>query len=190
MKEEKQVYDRSKTRPIYASLAANAVKKLRAEAALNSPITKLNKPVLGYQRVMSHEQMLNGPRTANCSIEKKQKSLTVDDLTESMLYSCLKKYVMKQDKLQEYGYPMLDTEKDGCAILPPVDFKTLNDFKTSMRICFRCKKQFTVNEKGVPIVKEACVFHFGRLWNEKSKLARLLIGFFITVVLLFRLRSN
>lgn len=118
--------------------------------------------------MVSHQAILNGTRSATFSIQKKEKALTVEDLSDAMLYKFMKKYVMSQDKLKEYGYPFMDTQKEGCVILPVVDSKTLNDFKSNLRICSRCKKQFQVNDQGAPTTHEACVYHYGRLWNERS----------------------
>ena len=163
--EEKQVYDKSPNKKLYSSIAANAVKRIRNEAGTSKSVSATK---VGANKVVSHESILNGSKASQFSIEKRAKTLKAADLSESMLYTFLKKFTMKVETLKEYGYPMVDTEHDGCAILPPPDNKTLNDFKTSRRICCRCKNSFQVDDDGVPLTDEGCLYHWGRLWNERS----------------------
>lgn len=181
------MYDKSANRKLYASYAANAIKRIRNEHGAQKPITT----TVGLNKVVSHEMILNGRQAANCSVEKKNKSLKANELSEAMLYSLLKKYIMKPETMKEFGYPLRDPERDGCAILPPPDSKTLNNFKSQLRICSRCKKNFSVNERGIPIQKETCIYHFGRLWNERSTLLPLgRVGFIVTVFVQATAPSN
>ncbi|KAI1280755.1 RNA exonuclease 1 -like protein [Halotydeus destructor] len=167
LKEEKTVYEKSKSRIVYTSMAVGVIKRLRNESG--SVRKSSSSTMIKGNRVVSHEQMLNGPNSANCSIKKTHKVLKVEDLTDVMMYSCLKKYVMSQSKLIEYGYPIMSPDAEGTVILPIDDAKTLNDFKNTRRVCFRCKKSFHVDEEGIPLQKEACNYHNGRLWNMRSR---------------------
>ena len=167
LKEEKAIYDRVKSKMMYPNATASAILKLREEG-------KTVKPESGNQsksptKTMSHEQMLNGPNFVNCGFVKKRPSFDLLDLPQVYVYDFFKKFLMKEEDLRSYGYPFPDPLTPGRAILPKPDSKTWNDFKELVRVCCRCKKRFQVSEEGIPINrKDACVYHGGRIWSEKS----------------------
>ncbi|RWS17084.1 RNA exonuclease 1-like protein [Dinothrombium tinctorium] len=173
LEEEKVVYNRSNNKAIYVNLAANLIKRLRDEAGIkNDGMVDKKQPKIESStkignRLVSHETILNGPQASNCSIEKRDKPLRLEDLSDSMLYNLLKKFVLSKDQLREYGYPVQNPDVKDEVIYPLPDNKVKNNFMSSRRICSRCRTAFQVNEKGVPIKRETCVFHNGRLWNER-----------------------
>ncbi|KAI1280756.1 putative exonuclease GOR [Halotydeus destructor] len=105
----------------------------------------------------------------NASSKRPHKVLKVEDLTDAMMYSCMKKYVMSESKLNQYGYPIMSPEAEGTVILPIFDPKTLNDFENTRRVCFRCKNSFDVDEQGIPLQKKVCLYHNGSLRNMRSR---------------------
>ncbi|XP_015785573.1 RNA exonuclease 1 homolog isoform X2 [Tetranychus urticae] len=174
--EEKTIYTRSTSKNVYLNLAVNTIKRIRNEAnAKNSNSSSPSTPQTPTKsadgsignRPVSHEMILNGPHAEGCSIEKRRVSISVQDLSDAQLYTALKRYIMSINKLSEYGYPRPDPQVKGKAILPPSDAKCKNNFSSSRRICHRCMKNFAVDEFGYPLSLETCVYHSGRLWNER-----------------------
>lgn len=162
----------------------NAIKRIRNEANAKSANNSSNQQVISKvpdqstiasigNRPVSHTMILNGPHAEGCSIEKRRSSISVQDLTDVQLYTALKRYIMSANKLTDYGYPRPDPLVKGKAILPPGDVKCKNNFATTRRICYRCMKTFIVDEFGYPVNLESCIYHSGRLWNERCKLSSL-----------------
>jgi RNA exonuclease 1 len=150
------------------------VKKIREEAEERknlkadslSPTKK--QPIQTGNKTISHDKMLNGKINGTFSIGKKTKALTEKDLTEIELYKMLTKYIMSESSLREYGMPRADPYKKGNAILPILQSRAQkNDYESQIRTCSRCQKTYTVDERGMPAKFEACIFHQGRLWNER-----------------------
>lgn len=168
LEEEKIIYSRCKNRKVYLNLVVNTIKRLRDESKKLEPKSLTPQKVIG-NRVVSHEMILNGPQAKNCSIEKRQKNITLDDMNNGMIYNVFKRYVLTLEQLKEYGYPMPNPEKLDEVILPKPQSKVACDFSSNRRTCFRCQKLFSVNEHGVPIKPETCVYHSGRLWMERCK---------------------
>ncbi len=122
---------------------------------------------LGNQ-VVSHEAILNGKISGTFSVEKRQKTLKTEELSDIELYKMLYKYVMNESQLKEYGYPRTDPTNRDCALLPKLDSTKLrNNYESRVRNCSRCQKIYTVDEYEMPVRKEVCIYHFGRLWNER-----------------------
>lgn len=166
------VYDRSSSQNLYKSLCVNKVKSIRDESATKSTSPSKQKtpnPVARVgNNVVSHESILTGSISGTFSIGKRQKSIQTNELSDAELYKMLSKYVMTESQLIEYGYPREDPNNRGNAILPKPDANKLrNNYESRLRTCCRCKKVYTVNDNEMPIKKEACVFHPGRLWNER-----------------------
>lgn len=154
------------------NLAANTVKRIRNEMnSKDQQESKFSEDLLTIANSkVSHQKILDGPHADNCSIAKKPPTKTIDEITDNQFYRVLKRYVMTSDQLKEYGYPLIDPENSDGAILPPCDIKKRNNFKSRRRICYRCMKEFTVDEDGFPILTESCVYHPGRLWTERCML--------------------
>ena len=158
---------------------ASAILKLREEGKTVDPEAGNQSPSKSPTKTVSHEQMLNGPNFVNCGFVKKRPSFDLLDLPPVYVYDFFKKFLMKEEDLKSYGYPLPDplTQDRAIsdpltqvrAILPRPDSKSWNDFKELVRVCCRCKKRFQVSEEGIPINrKDVCVYHGGRIWSEKS----------------------
>ncbi|XP_054156041.1 putative RNA exonuclease pqe-1 [Oppia nitens] len=174
---EKMLYDRSKSESIYKVLSVHEVKKIRNEAQLSQPTTGTGNKLMTTtadnkklgNTLVSHEAILNGKITGTFSVERRPKSLTADDLTDLELYRMLEPYVLSEQSLADYGYPRQNPDKRGSAILPKITTKILNNYSTQMRTCARCQKMYTVQDDDdeMPSRRETCIYHWGRLWNER-----------------------
>ena len=174
---EKHVYDSCSSKTIYFNSSAKALRNIIEEGKKSkSESNKCSNEVkesrskmakLGNQ-IVSHEQILLGPKGGTFSIEKRQ-TLLETDLTDLELYQMMKKYLLNEQQLVEYGYPRKDPKSRELAIVPvkPELLSWKNDYNTSLRTCSRCKKLFKVDDEGMPIKLETCIFHPGRLWNER-----------------------
>lgn len=156
------------------NLAANLVKRLRNEASAKEKAferkAKFNDDLVTIANSkVSHQKILDGPHADNCSITKKAPTKTLEEITDIQFYKVLKRYVMTIDQLKEHGYPMPNPDNLDSAILPPCDIKKRNNFNSHRRICYRCMKEFNVDENGFPVTSEACVYHYGRLWTQRCE---------------------
>ena len=174
MESEKSVYDRSKSENIYKVLCVHEVKRIRTEAAIkqNGSPTKKAPTIEEMKKfgnpMVSHEAILNGKISGTFSVERKHKTITVDELSDVELYKMLLQYVMTEKQLVDYGYPRPDPSKRGWALLPKLEsHKMMNNYNTRVRSCSRCQKTYSVDEFDMPVKKEVCIFHSGRLWNER-----------------------
>ena len=43
---------------------------------------------------------------------------------------------------------------------------------TSARLCDRCSKVYRVDEEGMQVEREDCIYHFGRLFRKKGNRGR------------------
>ena len=154
--------------------SVHEVKKIRTELA-NKLNTSPSKKALTPEEmkrygnpVVSHEAILNGKISGTFSVERRQKAITAEDLTDFELYKMLLKYVMSENQLKDYGYPRPDPTKRGCALLPKLEsHKMRNNYESRVRSCSRCQKTYTVDEYEMPNKREVCIYHSGRLWNER-----------------------
>ena len=168
LNEEKSIFDRC-NKLSYPNAVAKTIIGLRTQLrAKESQMKNTSKtgPVKPNQTV-SHAAILDGPQAVNCSIIKRSHNLSITDCPVFMIYKFLEKFIMSQDNLKTYGYPIADVNEEGSVILP-TDPRTLNNFKSNNRICCRCLKTFTVGEDGVPTRKETCIYHPGRIWSERT----------------------
>ena len=71
----------------------------------------------------------------------------------------LKGYILTDEQLEENNYP-----------IPSNLAKALDEDKFGLleRTCDRCQRLYKVDDDGLQIVKEECVFHWGRLRRQRS----------------------
>ena len=155
--EERACCERSKTRSIYLNVVVNCIKKLRNESSGN---TEKPKPKsITPNMLTTHLQTLVGKAgtIGSWSIETSVKN--VPDMTKEMFYKILKRYILTEDQLEENGYPT-----------PNNLTKALDEdkFDKTDRTCDRCNKPFRVDDDGLQIIKEECVYHWGRLQRRRG----------------------
>ena len=85
-------------------------------------------------------------------------------MTCEMFYKFLKRYVLTEEQLEENGYPT-----------PTNLTKALDEDKFHLldRNCDRCNKPFRVDDDGLQIIKEECVYHWGKLRRVKGNRSKL-----------------
>ncbi|XP_063309533.1 RNA exonuclease 1 homolog [Pelobates fuscus] len=143
--EEKSIYERCGSKNMYLNIAVNSLKKLRD------------------QRNFPNGSHQSGSRE-NAPGSKKQGDRP--ELTGVNLYNLLKEYLLSDEQLQENGFPLLNLEKPGSAILPNGGTKPIGS-DALRRVCCRCGKIYSVTLQGKHTRKEECNYHSGKVLRHR-----------------------
>ncbi|XP_045504067.1 RNA exonuclease 1 homolog [Colias croceus] len=146
------------TVPIYKNSAVLAISRLKKEILECNGVKKSGMDCATLQKMPNAMEQSNS--AGSWSIESRSKK-TYDDraqYTGAKLYNNIKKWILTEEQLRENGFPRPhENGEKGRAIIygqnkqkPPKGF---------IRTCCRCKKDYTVNKKGFPSVKEECIYH-------------------------------
>uniref|UniRef100_A0A8C4FG76 REX1, RNA exonuclease 1 homolog n=1 Tax=Dicentrarchus labrax TaxID=13489 RepID=A0A8C4FG76_DICLA len=165
--EEKLVYERSNSKNIYLNVAVNTLKKLRSKStSCPSPVTK-DPGSVPNRRAQSHEEVLGGRLAATTSFTVNRMGKQQEEkLSGATLYRKLKTYMMTEEQLQEHGYPRINPDAPGKAIIYNLpEKKAIAD--PFNKICCRCGAEYKINANGNCIRREECSFHWGRLRRHK-----------------------
>ncbi|XP_019730997.1 RNA exonuclease 1 homolog [Hippocampus comes] len=164
---EKTVYERSNSKKIYVNVAVNMLNKLRNNSTpCSSPAIK-EAGLPAYRKAQSHQEVLGGRLAATTSFTVNRMGKQQEEkLNGAALYRKLKAYLMTEEQLQEHGYPRINPNAVGKAVLCNLpEKKVIMDPFT--KICCRCGAEYKVNAMGNCLRKEECAFHWGRLRRQK-----------------------
>ncbi|CAH2293811.1 RNA exonuclease 1 homolog [Pelobates cultripes] len=145
LNEEKSIYERCGSKNMYLNIAVNSLKKLRD------------------QRNFPNGSHQSGSRE-NAPGSKKQGDRP--ELTGVNLYNLLKEYLLSDEQLQENGFPLLNLDKPGSAILPNGGTKPIGS-DALRRVCCRCGKIYSVTLQGKHTRKEECNYHSGKVLRHR-----------------------
>ncbi|XP_045517833.1 RNA exonuclease 1 homolog [Pieris brassicae] len=156
--EELTTSKKCSTVPIYKNSAVLAISRLKKELQESNGVKKSGNDCVALQKVPSSKNNTNS--LGSWSIESRSKKIydNIEQYTGAKFYSNIKKWILTEEQLQLNGFPRTHSSGDkGRAIIygqnkqkPP---------KGSIRTCCRCKKEYTINKKGFPIIKEECIYH-------------------------------
>ncbi|XP_054901824.1 RNA exonuclease 1 homolog isoform X2 [Poeciliopsis prolifica] len=165
--EEKLVYDRSSSKNIYLNVAVNTLKKLRGKSSSSSSPVKKDSGLAAKRKAQSHEEVLGGRLAATTSFTVNRSGKQQEEkLAGVSLYRKLQAYLMTEEQLQEHGYPRLNPEASGKAVIyNQPERKTCPD--PLGRICCRCGAEYKVNVNGSCVRREECSYHWGRLRRHR-----------------------
>ncbi|XP_038207100.1 RNA exonuclease 1 homolog [Zerene cesonia] len=146
------------TVPIYKNSAVLAISRLKKEVQECNGVKKSGMDCAMLQKLPNAMEKSNS--LGSWSIESRSNK-TYDDraqYTGAKLYNNIKKWILTEEQLRDNGFPRShESGERGRAIIfgqnkqkPPKGF---------IRTCCRCKKDYTVNKKGFPSVKEECIYH-------------------------------
>nr|XP_033775328.1 RNA exonuclease 1 homolog isoform X2 [Geotrypetes seraphini] len=145
LSEEKAIYDRCGSKNMYLNIAVNTLKKLRDQGNLSSDYLQL------------------AGRENNTRSRKQDEK---NDVTGVIFYKLIKVYALSEEQLEENGYPRINPNKPGSAIIcTGVTKNFLSD--GLRRICCRCGETYSVTSKGKHVRKEECNYHSGRVLRHK-----------------------
>ncbi|KAM4739714.1 RNA exonuclease 1 homolog isoform 1-T1 [Anableps anableps] len=165
--EEKLVYDRSSSKNIYLNVAVNTLKKLRGKSSSCSSPVKKDSRLAAKRKTQSHEEVLGGRLAATTSFTVNRSGKHQEEkLSGASLYRKLKAYLMTEEQLQEHGYPRLNPEASGKAVIYNIPEKKISPDPFN-KICCRCGAEYKVNVNGSCVRREECSFHWGRLRRHR-----------------------
>lgn len=165
--EEKLVYDRSSSKNIYLNIAVNTLKKLRGKSSSSSSPVNKDSGLAAKRRAQSHEEVLGGRLAATTSFTVNRSGKQQEEkLSGATLYRKLKAYLMTEEQLQEHGYPRLNPEASGRAIIYNLPEKKITPDPFN-KICCRCGAEYKVSSKGSCVRREECSYHWGRLRRHR-----------------------
>lgn len=160
--EELATSKKCKATQIYKNSAILAITRLRKEVKETNGIKKSNID-MGTSTI-SHNQILVGKlgEKSSWSIESKSKKdfQFTDELKGVKFYNNIARWLMSEKELQENGFPRPHphSKEKGRAIIYTKNTKQKPP-KGNIRFCRRCGKEYAVDKKGFPIVKEECIYH-------------------------------
>ncbi|XP_017276074.1 RNA exonuclease 1 homolog [Kryptolebias marmoratus] len=165
--EEKLVYERSSSKNIYLNVAVNTLKKLRGKSCSSPSPSKRESGSAAKRKSLSHEEVLGGRLAATTSFTVNRSGKQQEEkLVGTVLFRKLKAYLMTEEQLQEHGYPRLNPEASGKAVIyNQPEKKIISDPFT--KICCRCGAEYKINVNGSCVRKEECSYHWGRLRRHK-----------------------
>ncbi|KAG6461673.1 hypothetical protein O3G_MSEX012778 [Manduca sexta] len=153
--EELATSKKCNTVPIYKNSAVLTVSRLRKELLECNGVKKSGSDSSTLARTPGGKAI----ETGSWSIENKnRKTIDNHEFSGSKLYNNIQKWILTEEQLQQNGYPRPhQSGEKGRAIIygqnkqkPP---------KGLIRTCCRCKKDYSVDKKGFPALKEECIYH-------------------------------
>ncbi|XP_007551009.1 RNA exonuclease 1 homolog isoform X2 [Poecilia formosa] len=165
--EEKLVYERSSSKNIYLNVAVNTLKKLRGKSSSCSSPVKKDSGLAARRKAQSHEEVLGGRLAATTSFTVNRSGKQQEEkLSGASLYRKLQAYLMTEEQLQEHGYPRLNPEVSGKAVIYNQPEKKICPDPFG-RICCRCGAEYKVSVNGSCVRREECSYHWGRLRRHR-----------------------
>ncbi|XP_014856024.1 PREDICTED: RNA exonuclease 1 homolog isoform X1 [Poecilia mexicana] len=165
--EEKLVYERSSSKNIYLNVAVNTLKKLRGKSSSCSSPVKKDSGLATRRKAQSHEEVLGGRLAATTSFTVNRSGKQQEEkLSGASLYRKLQAYLMTEEQLQEHGYPRLNPEASGKAVIYNQPEKKICPDPFG-RICCRCGAEYKVSVNGSCVRREECSYHWGRLRRHR-----------------------
>lgn len=161
--EELSTSKKCSTIPIYKNSAVLAISRLKKEVQECNGVKKSGSDCAALQKL---PQSISGN---TWSIQNKHKR-AFDNPQEyygAKLYNNIRKWVLTEEQLQENGFPRPHTSKDkGRAMIYGQNKQTPP--KGYIRTCCRCKKEYIIDKKGFPSVKEDCIYHPNRKYRVRG----------------------
>ncbi|XP_014364279.2 RNA exonuclease 1 homolog [Papilio machaon] len=157
--EELATSKKCSTIPIYKNSSVLTVSRLRKEVQECNGVKKSGSDCTALQKI---PRPMSGTTSSagSWSIENKNRTNVIDKnyFSGAKLYNNIQKWILTEEQLQSNGFPRPhSTGEKGRAII--YGQKKQNPPKGYIRTCCRCKKDYTVNKKGFPAVKEECIYH-------------------------------
>lgn len=160
--EELATSKKCKATQIYKNSAILAVTRLRKEVKETNGI-KINNINTGTSTI-SHDKILVGKIGEKSSWSIKSKSRKdfqfTDELKGIKFYNNIARWLLDEKQLQDNGFPRPHphSEEKGRAIIYTKNTRQKPP-KGNLRSCCRCGKEYAVDKKNFPIVKEECIYH-------------------------------
>lgn len=167
--EELSTSKKCSTNQIYKNSAVLTVSRLRKELQECNGVKKSGSDCKTLQKV---PQAISGTTSSagSWSIESKHRKSMIDSVNfvGEKLYNNIKKWILTEEQLHENGFPRVHSsgEKGRATIYGQ---KKQNPPKGYIRTCCRCNKEYTVDKKGFPSIKEECIYHPNRKYRVRGE---------------------
>lgn len=164
--EELNTSKKCSTVPIYKNSAVLAVSRLRKELVECNGVKKSANDC----STLKPDSSLKAMNSGSWSIESKNRKVYDNnhEFSGARFYENIRKWVLTEEQLQENSFPRPhESGKKGRAIIYGQNRQ--NPPKGYIRTCCRCKKEYTVDKKGVPVVKEECIYHPNRKYRVRGE---------------------
>lgn len=90
------------------------------------------------------------------------------NIAEAHRYNLIKKWILTEEDLETNSYPM-PTSTIGIARINNDKAKLVPEDR-KIRQCSRCPKEYSVDDDGIPLVREACIYHPRRCYKTRGNL--------------------
>lgn len=167
--EELTTSKKCSTVPIYKNSAVLAISRLKKELQECNGVKKVGSDCSTLKK-LPQSMSGNANNTGTWSIENKYKRAfdNPQEYSGAKLFSNIQKWVLTEEQLKENGFPRPHPSGDkGRAIIHGQNKQTPP--KGHIRTCCRCKKEYTVNKKGFPSIKEECIYHPNRKYRVRGE---------------------
>jgi len=164
----------------YINLVVKTIQSLRNQKKQRAERSTVNGGGGGTKSnpaVMTHLEVLAGKKgtIGTWSMEKNHlKEKSAEDIPDAQFYSILNRYVLTKEQLEENGYPVMSTD-DGTSNYKPGEVVFKDDrprnpqpADKSKRRCDRCGRTYSVDEAGIQLDDEECIYHWGRKYRFKG----------------------
>lgn len=156
---------------IYKNSAVLTVSRLRKEVQECNGIKKSGSDCSMLQKLPSAiSGTSNNANAGSWSIENKCKrnGPNINELKGAKFYENISKWILSEEELQENGFPRPHPSGDkGRAMIYSQNKQ--NPPKGLFRPCCRCGKEYTVDKKGFPTIKEECIYHPNRKYRFRGE---------------------
>lgn len=154
---------------IYKNSAVLTVNRLRKEVHECNGVKKSGSECSALQKI---PQTISGhtSQAGSWSIENKNRRVTEGiEFIGAKFYNNIKKWVLSEEQLKENGFPLphISGEKGRAIIYGQNKQKPPKGF---IRTCCRCKKDYTIDKKGFPAVKEECIYHPNNKYRVRGEI--------------------
>ncbi|XP_011551716.3 RNA exonuclease 1 homolog [Plutella xylostella] len=158
--EELATSKKCKTIQIYKNSAVLAVSRLRKELLECNGVKKTGSDCTTLQRIPSAISGTSGS-AGSWSIENKNKRNFENpkEFTGAKFYANISKWILTEEQLQDNGFPRVHPNGTKGRAMIYAENKKQKPPKGIFRTCTRCKKEYTVDKRNFPAVKEECIYH-------------------------------
>ncbi|XP_050679397.1 RNA exonuclease 1 homolog [Leptidea sinapis] len=165
--EELTTSKKCNTVPIYKNSSVLAISRLKKELQECNGVKKSGPDCSAALKTPNSN---TGAVSGSWSIENRGKK-NYDDCKQysgAKFYNNIKKWILNEDDLQNNGFPRVHSSGEkGRAIIYGQNKQTPP--KGFIRTCCRCKKEYTIDKKGFPSIKEDCIYHPNKKYRYRGE---------------------
>ncbi|KAF7989508.1 hypothetical protein HCN44_008182 [Aphidius gifuensis] len=170
LREEFGCHERCTALSVYKNSCMLAVHKLRKEVNQNNSGNVPPTTTTTASGMVSHDALITGKTKGSWSVVKNKKIIT--DFKGTALYCKLKKWIMSEQQLKDWGYPRIHPDgPKGRAKVYVINSrnKTILSKVPNERYCSRCNQSYMVDKHGLAVRQQNCIYHWGRKFTYRGE---------------------